>query len=312
MIFDDEELRSLQQSTISLTKALEYSTEARVICSAEYPNVVLHANKAWTLLTSYEQHEIAGKNLSILQGPYTSKENIKQMMHNLRLSGFGSADVVNYTKNGEPFFCKISIEPIIDEDIYGKLKISNYLGVLSDYELILNMSQLIGKMKMSKEREEGYEWMQEADIEKNNDVYEGDYYDEGDIDEDESVETSDESSLEEQIINHPEYDHEQQSSPQEDNMMKTEVEVASSSGRNPVVPGTGEPISNMKSKRREKDEGNPSNDEMSTYSRRSRESIRTEVERRSVTSSSVAESGSESNRRRTKRKRSSSRTESPD
>ena len=44
------------------------------------------------------------------------------MMHNLRLSGFGSAEVINYDKHGNPFYCKISVEPIIVE-------VSHSLGI---------------------------------------------------------------------------------------------------------------------------------------------------------------------------------------
>ena len=105
MIYDQQDLNALKAQTIPLSQALAFSGEgkdtiaqiqlmlmvtnlyvapifgvlARVICSAKHPNAVIYANRAWSELTSYDQHEIAGKDLTLLQGPWTNKENIKQV-----------------------------------------------------------------------------------------------------------------------------------------------------------------------------------------------------------------------------------------
>lgn len=86
---------------------------ARVICSAVYPYIVLYTNKAWTIATQYEQHEVAGKNLNILHGELTDVNAIAQMMHNVRFTGFGEAKVINYTKSGVAFSNDISIQPLV-------------------------------------------------------------------------------------------------------------------------------------------------------------------------------------------------------
>ena len=112
---------------------------ARIICQAIYPNGLLYANKAWTVLTKYEQHEIEGKSLACLYGPLTDTGRIMQvkifvtenlylciklfyfqMMHDVKFSGFGSTEVINYDKNMDPFLCRVTIQPIISQDSYGE------------------------------------------------------------------------------------------------------------------------------------------------------------------------------------------------
>eukprot|EP00597_Dinobryon_sp_UTEXLB2267_P002407 CAMPEP_0170081342 /NCGR_PEP_ID=MMETSP0019_2-20121128/17231_1 /TAXON_ID=98059 /ORGANISM="Dinobryon sp., Strain UTEXLB2267" /LENGTH=442 /DNA_ID=CAMNT_0010295719 /DNA_START=15 /DNA_END=1343 /DNA_ORIENTATION=+ len=172
MILDSESLGKMQKSTISLAKALEFSTDARVICHARHPNGLLHANKAWTLLTKYEQHEIEGKNLSCLHGPLTDKDRIKQMMHDVMFSGFGLTEVISYDKYDVPFVCKISIQPVISQNCYGEYLITHYMGVLEkkvgEY---VGFCDKDGKLKhelqplifLSKEEEEAYDWVINAD-----------------------------------------------------------------------------------------------------------------------------------------------------
>ena len=67
------------ESNVSMAKALELSDEGRVICECVYPHKVLLANKAWTKITGYEQHEVIGKTLKLLQGPLTDLVMIKQV-----------------------------------------------------------------------------------------------------------------------------------------------------------------------------------------------------------------------------------------
>ena len=67
------------ESNVSMAKALELSDEVRVICECVYPHKVLLANKAWTKITGYEQHEVIGKTLKLLQGPLTDLVMIKQV-----------------------------------------------------------------------------------------------------------------------------------------------------------------------------------------------------------------------------------------
>jgi hypothetical protein len=56
----------------SLAQALEFTSRPKCICNAVYPYPLIYANKAWTKLTKYEQHEIEGRTLGILRGELTA------------------------------------------------------------------------------------------------------------------------------------------------------------------------------------------------------------------------------------------------
>ena len=101
------------------------------------------ANKRWTSISGYEQHEVEGKTLSLLQGQWTDRETVQQMMQNVRYGGFGRCAVVNYTKDGKPFLNRISIQPLLagrQVDRNRPLKISHFLGKIVALEIDKNVS----------------------------------------------------------------------------------------------------------------------------------------------------------------------------
>ena len=69
----------LSNDCISMAMALDISVEGKVICDGNYPYNVLYANRAWTKITGYEQHEVMGRTLAILHGPRTDSLEIKQV-----------------------------------------------------------------------------------------------------------------------------------------------------------------------------------------------------------------------------------------
>ena len=113
----------------------------------------MYANKSWTRITDYQQHEIEGKDLCFMQGALTDTISVKQvnlillgdcltasssneslsntkMMQSVELTGYGKASLINYTKGGKPFWCEIMIQPIISKDMYGDEQITHLLGTL--------------------------------------------------------------------------------------------------------------------------------------------------------------------------------------
>lgn len=116
---------------------------ACVICSSEHPYVVIMANKRWTSITGYEQHEVEGKTLSLLHGQWTDRDTLRQMMEDVRYGGFGHCTVVNYTKEGKPFLNRISIQPLLagrQGERNKPLKISHFLGKSVALEIDKNVT----------------------------------------------------------------------------------------------------------------------------------------------------------------------------
>jgi PAS domain-containing protein len=146
-------------NVVTLSAALELSDKGRVICSACHPYPVLYANKAWSILTKYQQHEISGKTLSLLQGELTDLSAIQVMMHNVQYTGHGEAEVINYRQDGTPFFCSLKIQPLSSSDMYGELKITHLLGTYSIFDIDEKMKDLLKKKK-----EDEYSWLIQCDI----------------------------------------------------------------------------------------------------------------------------------------------------
>ncbi len=99
-----------------------------MICATNYPFPVLFANKAFTELTGFEQHEVVGRNMRCLQGPMTNENIVREMMEDMRATGWGQCEVVNYTKDNKPYIAKIEIIPVESKSYDEGYYISHYFG----------------------------------------------------------------------------------------------------------------------------------------------------------------------------------------
>ena len=69
---------SLSLST-SFTQLLLLYLTGRFICTADFPYGIIYANKSWTRMTDYQQHEIEGKDLCFMQGALTDSVSLKHV-----------------------------------------------------------------------------------------------------------------------------------------------------------------------------------------------------------------------------------------
>lgn len=89
---------------------------------------VIMANPKFEAITGYSENEIIGKNLRFLQGEGTNSDTVQLMQVALREQRMFDGEILNYRKNGEPFWNKVMINPIFDDD--GKL--INFVGFQQD------------------------------------------------------------------------------------------------------------------------------------------------------------------------------------
>lgn len=92
----------------------------------DYP--IIMVNPKFESITGYSENEILGKNLRFLQGEATNIDTIREMQNALREQRMFDGEILNYRKNGEPFWNKVMINPIFDEQ--GKL--INFVGFQQD------------------------------------------------------------------------------------------------------------------------------------------------------------------------------------
>lgn len=78
--------------------------------------IIEWVNEAFTAMSGYMLEEVAGKKPgSILQGPESDPDIIKEIGNNLRLGLHFSTQLINYRKSGEKFWLSMDITPIHDE-----------------------------------------------------------------------------------------------------------------------------------------------------------------------------------------------------
>jgi PAS domain S-box-containing protein len=122
---------------------------AIVVTEAKHPFAVVGVNEPWEDLCGYKSSEACGKSMSsMIQGPKTNREGIKQAMDQLS-KGAEHVDctTVNYRKDGSMFNNFLTMGPLyddggIDEEDGGR-KPAFYVGILMNIgELAQDMSAL--------------------------------------------------------------------------------------------------------------------------------------------------------------------------
>lgn len=104
---------SLDEQLLNAMSDAFLLTEADII---EQPGPrIIYCNRAYTMMSGYEKHEVIGKSPRILQGDDSSEEakkNIKIALQNWQSI---KQRIVNYKKDGTKFIVELNISPVTDE-----------------------------------------------------------------------------------------------------------------------------------------------------------------------------------------------------
>jgi diguanylate cyclase (GGDEF)-like protein/PAS domain S-box-containing protein len=93
-----------------LGQALDSVSEGSLITDADQ-NVV-YANKAFEAVTGYSREEMLGRNCRVLQGPGSDPETIEMMRAVLGRGETFRCEILNYRKNGTPFWNGLTVSPL--------------------------------------------------------------------------------------------------------------------------------------------------------------------------------------------------------
>ncbi|CAI48418.1 receiver/sensor/bat box HTH-10 family transcription regulator Bat (homolog to bacterioopsin activator) [Natronomonas pharaonis DSM 2160] len=77
---------------------------------------LVYINEAFERLTGYERHEVLGRNCRFLQGEDTNPEAVATIRQAVDDRRPVSVELLNYRKDGEPFWNQLNIAPIRDDD----------------------------------------------------------------------------------------------------------------------------------------------------------------------------------------------------
>jgi PAS domain S-box-containing protein len=110
---EEEERLRLMDMVITNTNDAILITEAEPI-EEEGPRI-LYVNAAFTRMTGYTAEEVIGKTPRILQGPDTDKGELARLKQALQRWEPCDIEVLNYKKNGEPFWNNFTVAPVANE-----------------------------------------------------------------------------------------------------------------------------------------------------------------------------------------------------
>src|SRR5690606_5043588 len=75
---------------------------------------IVYVNPAYTRMTGYAPDEVLGRNPGLLQGPDTDRAALARIRAALRRGEPVREELLNYRKDGTPFWVEISVVPVRD------------------------------------------------------------------------------------------------------------------------------------------------------------------------------------------------------
>ncbi|WP_459557770.1 PAS domain S-box protein [Lacunimicrobium album] len=111
------------------TRAIDFATNSVLITDARRPeHPIVYANPAFEMLTGYHKDQVLGKNCRFLQGTGTDQSIVAQLREAIQNQMDCHVTLLNYRKDGRPFWNDIHIAPVEDEDGI----VSHYIGLQND------------------------------------------------------------------------------------------------------------------------------------------------------------------------------------
>jgi PAS domain S-box-containing protein len=99
-------------------KILEKTQLVFIISDPNQPdNPIIYANQGFTSLTGYSQEDVIGYNCRFLQGEGTDPHTVVKLREAIESFEPISVEILNYRKDGKPFWNLLHIDPIyLEED----------------------------------------------------------------------------------------------------------------------------------------------------------------------------------------------------
>jgi sigma-B regulation protein RsbU (phosphoserine phosphatase) len=110
-------------------RALESTAEGVVISDCSQPDMpIIYANRAFTEMTGYAYDEVVGRNCRFLQGKDTGTDAAKTIHEAITAQQSCNVEILNYRKDGTPFWNQLSVTPVRDDE--GRT--THFIGIQSD------------------------------------------------------------------------------------------------------------------------------------------------------------------------------------
>lgn len=113
----EQENKELRESLHVRNQAMEFASDGISIADATQPDLpLIYVNPAFEQVTGYTRDEVIGKNCRFLQGPDTDQSEVDEIRDAIREQRPAHVTLLNYRKDGVPFWNYFSIAPIRNEE----------------------------------------------------------------------------------------------------------------------------------------------------------------------------------------------------
>jgi PAS domain S-box-containing protein len=127
--------------------AMDNAKEGITISDATLPdNPLILVNKGFLKMTGYSFEEAIGKNCRYLQGEKTSAKTVKVIKTALHNRTLVEVELINYRKNGEPFWNRVRITPVYNE----RKELIHFIGIQEDITEIKQQRLTMGNEAVEK------------------------------------------------------------------------------------------------------------------------------------------------------------------
>lgn len=153
---DIHSLRESQKEIKKLSLVAEKTQNAVIITDKN--GLIEWVNDGFTHLSDYTAAEVIGKKPgSFLQGPLTNPNTVETIRAKLREKKEFTTELINYRKNGSPYWNRIAISPIFDEN--GEL--TQYISVETD---VTERKRFIERLERQNEQLKKIAWISSHDV----------------------------------------------------------------------------------------------------------------------------------------------------
>ena len=114
------------------SQLLSESTGDLGIILANESQLITHVNSTFESITGYTRDDSIGRNCNFLQGKHTSPETVERMRNGIKNNQTCQVAVLNYRKNGQPFWNLLTIAPMMN----AAGKVNAYIGIQQAQSII--------------------------------------------------------------------------------------------------------------------------------------------------------------------------------